>query len=132
MISELRAATVSVADLERSCSFYRDAFAHTRHAEAEVAGHEAELLWQMPSGLTGRTTVLGPEGAATGLLRLVEFDAPGEPYRGDYSRAQDYGRYALNIRVGDIHDAVARLRAGPAPTTTASKCPMFSEVTPSP
>lgn len=111
MISELRAATVAVADLERSCSFYQDVFAYTRLAEAEVSGHAAELLWQMPPGLTGRTAVLGPAGAATGLLRLVEFDAPGEPYWGDYARAQDYGHYALNIRVGDIHDAVARLRA---------------------
>ncbi|SEF68831.1 Glyoxalase-like domain-containing protein [Thermomonospora echinospora] len=111
MISGLRAATVSVADLERSCSFYQDVFAYTRLAEAKVAGREAELLWQMPSGLTGRTAVLGPEGAATGLLRLVEFDEPGEPYWGDYSRAQDYGHYALNIRVRDIHTAVARLRA---------------------
>ncbi len=110
MISELRAATVSVADLDRSCAFYQHAFAYTRLAEAEVCGREAELLWQMPSGLTGRTAVLGPEGATTGLLRLVEFDAPGEPYWGDYSRAQDYGHYALNIRVGDIRAAVARLR----------------------
>ncbi len=110
MISELQAATVSVADLERSCSFYRDVFAYTRLAEAEVAGREAELLWRMPPGLIGRTAVLGPEGAAAGLLRLVEFDAPGEPYWGDYSRAQDYGHYALNIRVDDIHAAVARLR----------------------
>jgi hypothetical protein len=44
MIGEPRAATVSATDLEHPCSFYRDAFACTRHAEAEVAGREAELF----------------------------------------------------------------------------------------
>ncbi|WP_067186145.1 VOC family protein [Microtetraspora niveoalba] len=111
MISELRVTTVAVADLERSCSFYAETFAYRRLAEAAVAGREVELLWRMPAGLTGRAAVMGPEGAATGLLRLVEFDAPGEPYWGDYSRAHDYGHYALNIRVDEIHSAVARLRA---------------------
>ncbi|MCC5577296.1 VOC family protein [Microtetraspora sp. AC03309] len=111
MISELRVTTVAVSDLERSCSFYMDTFGYDRLAEATVGGPAAELAWQMPAGLTGRVAVLGPAGATTGLLRLVEFDAPGEPYWGDYSRAQDYGHYALNIRVNDIHAAIGRLRA---------------------
>ncbi|GII86136.1 hypothetical protein Ssi03_41260 [Sphaerisporangium siamense] len=110
MISELRVATVAVADLERSCAFYADTFGYVRLGEGTVGGPAAERAWQMPPGLTGRAVVMGPEGATTGLLRLVGFDAPGEPYWGDYSRAQDYGHYALNIRVPEIRTAIARLR----------------------
>lgn len=110
MISELRAATVAVSDLERSRAFYAETFGYTVHgAETAVGGAEAERAWRMPRGLTGRTVVLGPEGAATGLVRLVSFDAPGERIWGDYSRAHDLGHYALNIRVGDLGQALDRL-----------------------
>ncbi len=111
MISELRVATVAVADLDRSCAFYADTFGYARLGEGTVGGREAELAWRMPDGLTGRAVVMGPPGATTGLLRLVRFDAPGEPYWGDYSRPQDYGHYALNVRVPDIHSTIDRLRA---------------------
>ncbi len=116
VISEIRVATVAVADLERSCAFYADTFDYVRLGEGTVGGREAELAWQMPSGLTGYAVVMGPVSATTGLLRLVRFDAdqsvaPGEPYWGDYSRPQDYGHYALNIRVPDIRSAIGRLRA---------------------
>ncbi|MGI5158898.1 VOC family protein [Microbispora sp. CA-102843] len=136
MISELRVTTVAVADLERSCAFYADTFDYVSLGEGAIGGREAELAWQMPSGLTGRAVVMGPAGAVTGLLRLVQFNAAqfnaaqfnaaqfdaarfdaeqcgitGEPYWGDYSRPQDYGHYALNIRVPDIRSAIERLRA---------------------
>ncbi|MDA0634698.1 VOC family protein [Nonomuraea sp. MCN248] len=111
MISELRVTTVAVSDLERSRAFYTDAFGYVTHAEAEVRGPEAEAAWQMPPGLTGRAAVVGPQGATTGLLRLVQFRAPGRLYWGEYARRQDYGHYALNIRVDDVHAAVERLTA---------------------
>ncbi|WP_030909573.1 VOC family protein [Streptosporangium amethystogenes] len=111
MISELSVTTVAVSGLERSCAFYADTFGYVRLAEGAIGGRETELLWQMPGGLTGHAVVMGPAGSSTGLLRLVCFDTPGEPYWGDYSRAQDYGHYALNIRVDDIRPALDRLRA---------------------
>ncbi|TDC58653.1 hypothetical protein E1281_00665 [Actinomadura sp. KC345] len=110
MISELRVATVAVSDLERSVAFYRDVFGYVAGPEVAVGGPEIERAWRMPAGLTGRTVVLGPEGATTGLVRLVSFDAPGDRIWGDYSRAQDYGHYALNIRVDDVRATVHRLR----------------------
>ncbi|MFD2354597.1 VOC family protein [Nonomuraea ferruginea] len=82
MISELRVTTVAVSDLDRSRAFYADTFGYVPHAEAEVRGPAAEAAWQMPAGLTGRAVVMGPEGATTGLLRLVQFAAPGRPYWG--------------------------------------------------
>ncbi|MFI6709387.1 VOC family protein [Nonomuraea sp. NPDC050478] len=111
MISELRVTTVAVSDLDRSRAFYADTFGYVPHAEAEVRGAAAEAAWQMPAGLTGRAVVMGPEGATTGLLRLVQFAVPGRPYWGEYARPQDYGHYALNIRVDDLHAAVGRLVA---------------------
>lgn len=110
MVSELRVATVAVCDLERSAAFYADVFGYVAGPEATLGGPEIERAWRMPPGLTGRTVVLGPRGATTGLVRLVSFDAPGERIWGDYSRAQDYGHYALNIRVDNVRATVRRLR----------------------
>ena len=53
--------------------------------------------------------MLGPDGATSGLVRLVQFDEPGELYWGDYSHMQDYGHYAMNIRVPEINAAIARI-----------------------
>ncbi|MFG1943650.1 VOC family protein [Nonomuraea sp. NPDC048826] len=111
MISELRVTTVAVSDLERSRAFYADAFGYVTHGEATVGGPAAEAAWQLPEGLTGRTVVMGPEGATTGLLRLVHFPVPGRLYWGAYERRQDYGHYALNVRVDDVNAAVERLVA---------------------
>ncbi|MFB9180858.1 VOC family protein [Dactylosporangium sucinum] len=99
-----------MSDLARSCAFYGDVFGYRTLGETTVAGRDVEALWQMPAGLTGQCRVVGPPGASTGLLRLVQFDAPGERIWGDYSRARDYGHYALNIRVDDIRSAIAKLR----------------------
>lgn len=109
MTSELRVTTVGVDDLERSCAFYTETFGYLRQGEATVRGPGVERAWRMPGGLTGRTAVLGPAGART-LLRLVSFDAPGESIWGDYSRAQDYGHYALNISVDRLEPTIERLR----------------------
>lgn len=110
MISEVRFVTVGVPDLERAQRFYQQVFDYVTHATATVTGPAYETLWQMPAGLTGEVAVLGPAGATSGLLRLVAFDRPGEPYWGDYSRAQDYGHYALNIRVPEIRAAISRIK----------------------
>jgi hypothetical protein len=55
--------------------------------------------------MTGEVLVMGPQDANSGMLRLVQFDTPGKLYWGDYSRKNDYGHYALNSRVPDIHTA---------------------------
>lgn len=111
MVSEIRVATVGVSDLERSVAFYADAFGYVAGGEAGLGGADIERAWRMPQGLTGRTVVMGPPGARSGLLRLACFDAPGQPIWGDHSRARDYGHYALNIRVADVHATMDRVRA---------------------
>jgi hypothetical protein len=53
---------------------------------------------------------MGPEKATSGLIRLVEFNAAGELYWGDYGRMQNYGHYALNIRVPEIRAAISAIK----------------------
>lgn len=110
MISEVRHVTVAVRDLERARRFYHDTFGYVTHATATVSGPEFAELWRLPAGVTAQVAVVGPPDADSGLLRLTAFDRPGEPYWGDYTDSQDYGHYALNIRVPEIHSAVRRLR----------------------
>ena len=111
MISEVRMATVAVEDLAAAREFYEKTFDYELLGEGTVAGPRYESLWNMPAGLKGRCAVVGPPGAATGLLRLVQFDQVGERIWGDYSTPQNYGHYALNIRVPEIQPAVERIRA---------------------
>lgn len=111
MISEIKSATVAVSDLAHSFAFYGKTFDYVSHAEGKVSGAGYEALWQMPAGMTGEVAVIGPEGATTGLLRLVQFSEPGTQIWGDYSTPQNYGHYALNIRVPEIKAAIAGIRA---------------------
>lgn len=112
MISEIQVATIGVRDLDRSVDFYARTFGYLASDTIELGGAELEQVWQMPAGMRARCTVMGPAGSTTGLLRLVAFDQPGEQIWGDYSRRQDYGHYALNIRASDIEAALDRIRSG--------------------
>lgn len=107
MITEIRVATLSVRDLEASKRFYAKVFDYVEHGSGSASGPAFETLWQQPAATSGQIVVMGPEGATSGLVRLVQFDEPGEPYWGDYSAMQDYGHYALNIRVPEIRGAIA-------------------------
>ena len=109
MISEIRVATVGVRDLDASQSFYEKVFDYSVHARGQVSGAAFKELWQLPDGMTAEMVLMGPTDATTGLLRLVQFDQPGELYWGDYFAKQDYGHYALNMRVPDVHATVAAL-----------------------
>ena len=102
MISEIRIVTLSVADLERSARFYKQALGYVELGGGKLAGDALEKAWRMPPGLTGRFLMLGAPRKASGLLRLVRFDRPGERIWGDYSRIQDLGHYAVNFRVRDL------------------------------
>jgi catechol 2,3-dioxygenase-like lactoylglutathione lyase family enzyme len=110
MISEIRAATIGVHDLERSRDFYQRAFDYVELASGRASGPGFAQLWQLPDSMTGDVLVMGPPGATSGLVRLVRFDVPGELYWGDYSSKQDYGHYALNIRVPEIRAAMSAIR----------------------
>lgn len=110
MVSELQVTTVSVSDLPRSVAFYGEVFGYVAGEVAQFAGASIERAWQAPPGTHGQCAVVGPPGAQTGLLRLVQFDATGEKIWGEYARRQDYGPFALNIRVIDLRATLDRLR----------------------
>lgn len=114
MISELKFVTQGVADLERTARFYREAFGYVEQGQMSVGGPTFEAAWRMPEGLRGEGLVLGPDGCKSGLLRLVQFDRPGEPIWGGYERLQDLGLYAVNYRYREIKSGWQRLLAAGA------------------
>lgn len=109
MITEIRVATISVRNLETAQAFYANAFDYVEHGSGTASGPDFGSLWQLPAGSSAKVVVLGPAGATSGLVRLVQFDQPGELYWGDYSQMQNYGHYAMNIRVPEINAAIARI-----------------------
>ena len=115
MFSEVRLGTISVADLGRSQRFYQDAFGYlgkgTGVLRAEDDGGRVGASWMMPGGMTARFAVVGPADCGSCLLRIVEFDAPGEPIWGDLPAGKVIGHYALNIRVPEIRSGWERIVA---------------------
>jgi catechol 2,3-dioxygenase-like lactoylglutathione lyase family enzyme len=112
-ISELAIVTTAVADLERAERFYTGVFDYVAMARGAVPVAVGPS-WRVPAGCAGRYVTLGRSGTRRGLLRLVEFDRPGQQIWGRYERIQDHGHYALNMRVPDVHATWERLRAGGA------------------
>jgi catechol 2,3-dioxygenase-like lactoylglutathione lyase family enzyme len=111
--SEIRMASISVADLDAAVHFYQQCFHFAVLGSGE--GSAAFLrAWQTPPGLAARYVVLGREGAHTGLLRLVEFSQRGEPIWDDEMRRGDHGFRALNFRVADLSVAWPSLLAAGA------------------
>ena len=87
MFSEVRLGTISVGDLARSERFYHDAFGYVGKGSgvvraADDRGRVGEA-WMMPAGMTAGYSVVGPAECESCLLRIVEFDSPGEPIWGD-------------------------------------------------
>ena len=135
MFSELQVVTVAVSDLERSVDFYSNVFGYTCGDVMSLSGSSLEQLWQMAPGMKARCAVLGPRGATTGLLRLVSFDASGERIWRHYERRQDYGHYALNIRVANIKAVLGRieahggqLRSGPTQWNPSPQLPAWDSL----
>ena len=102
MISEIRIVTLGVQDINRSVKFYNDAFQFVEKGRGTIDTKELGKAWRIPAGLKGTCAVIGPQGIDAGVLRLVQFDKPGERIWGDYSRKQDLGHYAVNFRAKDI------------------------------
>lgn len=120
MISEVRVATIGVTDLDASTAFYRGCFDYVVLGEGPLSATETSSLWGGAERTDGRSVLLGPAGATSGLLRLVHYPDTRPLYWGDYGQLQDLGHYALNMRVPEINAAVAsvaehggRTRSGP-------------------
>ena len=115
MFSEVRLGTISVADVARSERFYQDAFGYVGKGggilRAEDDDGRVGEAWMMPAGMAVRFSVVGPATCESCLLRIVEFDSPGELIWGDVPAGKVIGLYALNIRVPEIHTGWERIVA---------------------
>ena len=109
VISEIKLATLSVENLERSITFYGDVFKYIKSGTGSIEGKEFEKAWRMPEGLKGRCAIMGVKGINSGMLRLVQFDKPGERIWADYSSKEIIGHYAVNFGVNDLNAFWPRL-----------------------
>lgn len=110
MITEIRVANLGVRDLAAAQRFYEVVFDYVPRAGGTLGGPAFEQLWQLPAGDSAETVLMGPASATSGMVRLVQFGRPGDLYWGDYSAMQDYGHYALNVRVPEIRAAMSAIR----------------------
>ncbi|MCS6802922.1 MAG: VOC family protein [Dehalococcoidia bacterium] len=125
MISEIKFVTQGVERLERAVRFYQEAFGFVEHGRMHITGPAFEAAWRMPAGLRGDAVILGLPDRHSGLLRLVQFDRPGERIWGSYERLHDLGHYAVNYRYRDIKSGWQRLLAAGAAPKSA---PLFWKV----
>jgi catechol 2,3-dioxygenase-like lactoylglutathione lyase family enzyme len=103
----LRAATLSVADIGRSRSLYRD---WLDYEIVESGALEAALAesWGAPASAGRRYAVLQPRSGASIFLRLVE----DEPHP-DFEPLTTYGWAAIEICVEDVLEVNDRMLASP-------------------
>ncbi|NQV81230.1 MAG: VOC family protein [Alphaproteobacteria bacterium] len=105
MISELKFVTVGVSSLERAIDFYRDAFGYNVIGTGELGAAPTPFYddaWAQGRTLRADYAVVGVPGMASGMMRLVAFDAPSTQIWGTYARPGDHGLYAVNYRVPDM------------------------------
>jgi catechol 2,3-dioxygenase-like lactoylglutathione lyase family enzyme len=103
----LRAATLTVADLDRSIALYRDWLDH-RLIEHGALDEALAASWGAPKTAGARTAVLEPASGAEIFLRLVE-----QPPHPDFVPLKSYGWAAIEICVQDVLATDARLKDSP-------------------
>ncbi|MBI1188607.1 MAG: hypothetical protein GC206_14960 [Alphaproteobacteria bacterium] len=103
----LRAATLSVADVDRACETYRR---YLDYSVVENGALDAALAasWNAPACTGARYAVMKPASGADIFLRLVE-----QPPHPDYEPLKTYGWAAIEICVEDVLKTHARLEGGP-------------------
>lgn len=103
----LRAATLTVADLDRSIALYRDWLDH-RVVESGPLDAATAASWCAPQAAGARSAVLAPASGVDIFLRLVE-----QPPHPDFAPLKTYGWAAIEICVQDVLAAHERLKASP-------------------
>lgn len=128
LVSEVRIANVSVGSLDRAIDLYSgvlglEVIARGR-LPTELAGP-----WRIPPGMGGEMALLAAGAERTGMLRLVEFDAPGDPIWTKADQLSGNGFWALNYRVNDIRELLpALLDAGVTGSGQAKNWSITDEV----
>ncbi len=95
-VSEVHHVAITVADLERSASFYESALGYTRTLRSDVGGPEMEESLRLPRGTTGRVQYLqGP--TRVGQLELIEWN--GETTRSPNAGHLELGTFLLSFEI---------------------------------
>ena len=102
----VRHAGISVRDLERSLTFYRDGLGLTVRLQADESGRFLEEILGLP-GARVTTVKLGAEQGPT-LVELLRYDEP-RPSPGSGREVHDWGPSHLALTVTDLDGLHHRL-----------------------
>ena len=108
LVSEVRIVNVSVGSMDGALALYSGVLGLDVIARGDLPP-ELAGPWRIPPGLSGKVALLAAGPERTGMLRLVEFDAPGDPVWTKTHQLSGNGFWALNYRVHDIRALLPRL-----------------------
>ncbi|MCY4370183.1 MAG: hypothetical protein OXF41_12400 [bacterium] len=108
LVSEVRIVNVSVGSMNGALALYSGVLGLDVIARGDLPP-ELAGPWRIPPGLSGKVALLAAGSERTGMLRLVEFDAPGDPVWTKTHQLSGNGFWALNYRVHDIRALLPRL-----------------------
>ena len=108
LVSEVRIVNVSVGSMDGALALYSGVLGLDVIARGDLPP-ELAGPWRIPPGLSGKVALLAAGSERTGMLRLVEFDAPGDPVWTKTHQLSGNGFWALNYRVHDIRALLPRL-----------------------
>ncbi len=131
MISELRSVTLAVSNLDRAATFFFSGLKFERKGEGAFTDQDVALAtaWQLPRGLSGRFTVVGPPGLDSPVIRLMSFSRPGQPIWGEHDHFHNTGPFALNFQVSSLDETLDALAAvGARERTERQQWPVFDGV----
>lgn len=103
----LRAATLTVSDLERSTSNYAKYFDYSVVEQGEVPADLA-ASWATPASAGQPYAIMQPASGADVFIRFIE-----QPAVEGYKALRSYGWNALEICVQDVMEANARMENSP-------------------
>ena len=128
LVSEVRMVNVSVRSMEGALALYAGVLGLDVVDRGELPP-ELAGPWRIPEGLTGSVALLAAGQERTGMLRLVEFDAPGNRIWTKADQLSGNGFWALNYRVHDIRELLpGMMEAGATGTGEAKNWSITDEV----
>jgi catechol 2,3-dioxygenase-like lactoylglutathione lyase family enzyme len=115
--SPVYAATIGVADLDRSIAFYRDHIGFDLVDRQQMGGAAHERHWGLPPGATAEMAVLA-DRCEIGRIALVQWHAADRHLIRDVPHQKVFGFINLNFYSNDIVTHTQRIAAaGHAPWT---------------
>lgn len=100
---QIKCATISVSDLNRSLALYRDYLGYTLVEAAEL-DDDLAIAWSVKKMLAAPYAILQPASGADCFLRLIQV-----PTYNDFKPARTYGWSAFEICVSDVFNLAERI-----------------------